>query len=77
MVLTPEGEGVLRDLAWQLQGVDAAITMQRDPVYVESERVAYVDAVVGLAELAGPHVLEGLRLGIDDAPSGRSRDEAA
>jgi hypothetical protein len=30
--------------------VDAAITMQRDPVYVESERVAYVDAVAGKAE---------------------------
>jgi glycosyltransferase involved in cell wall biosynthesis len=43
MVLTPEGERVLRDLSWQLQGVDAAITMRRDPVYVESERVAYVD----------------------------------
>ena len=50
MVLTPEGEGVLRDLAWQLQGIDAAITMRRDPVYVESERVAYVDAVQGKAE---------------------------
>jgi glycosyltransferase involved in cell wall biosynthesis len=50
MVLTPEGERVLRDLAWQLQGIDAAITMQRDPVYVESERVAYVDAVPGKAE---------------------------
>jgi glycosyltransferase involved in cell wall biosynthesis len=50
MVLTPEGELVLRDLAWQLQGVDAAITMRRDPVYVESERVAYVDAALGKAE---------------------------
>jgi glycosyltransferase involved in cell wall biosynthesis len=50
MVLTPEGERVLRDLAWQLQGIDAAITMQRDPVYVESERVAYVDALPGKAE---------------------------
>ena len=29
MVLTPEGERVLRDLSWQLQGVDAAITMRR------------------------------------------------
>jgi glycosyltransferase involved in cell wall biosynthesis len=50
MVLTPEGERVLRDLAWQLQGIDAAITMRRDPVYVESERVAYVDALQGKAE---------------------------
>src|SRR5215211_5935837 len=43
MVLTPEGEGVLGDLAWQLQGIDAAITMRRDPVYVGNERVAYID----------------------------------
>jgi len=50
MVLTPEGEGVLGDLAWQLQGIDAAITMRRDPVYVESESVAYVDTAVGKAE---------------------------
>src|SRR5215218_7492531 len=50
MVLTPQGEQVLRDLAWQLQGIDAAITMRRDPVYVESERVAYVDTVPGKAE---------------------------
>jgi glycosyltransferase involved in cell wall biosynthesis len=50
MVLTPEGERVLRDLSWQLQGIDAAITMRRDPVYVESERVAYVDTVPGKPE---------------------------
>ena len=43
MVLTPEGEVVLRDLAWQLEGIDATITMPRSPVYVESERVAYLD----------------------------------
>jgi hypothetical protein len=43
MVLTPQGEQVLRDLAWQLEGADGAITMPRSPVYVESERVAYVD----------------------------------
>jgi hypothetical protein len=43
MVLTPEGEGVLRDLAWQLEGADGRIGMGRFPVYVESDRVAYVD----------------------------------
>jgi hypothetical protein len=43
MVLTPEGEGVLRDLAWQLQGVDGTVKMCRYPAYVESERIAYVD----------------------------------
>jgi len=43
MVLTPEGERVVRDLAWQLEGIDGSVTMPRSPVYVESERVAYVD----------------------------------
>jgi glycosyltransferase involved in cell wall biosynthesis len=43
MVLTPQGEQVLRDLAWQLEGTDGAITMSRSPVYVESERVVYID----------------------------------
>ena len=43
MVLTPGGERVLRDLAWQLQGIDGTVKMGRYPVYVESERVAYVD----------------------------------
>src|SRR5215208_6058069 len=50
MVLTPEGEGVLGDLGWQLQGIDATVKMRRDPVYVESESVAYVDTTVGKAE---------------------------
>jgi hypothetical protein len=43
MVLTPEGERVLRDLAWQLEGIDGTVKMCRYPAYVESERVAYVD----------------------------------
>jgi hypothetical protein len=43
MVLTPEGERVLRDLSWQLQGIDGTVKMCRYPAYVESERVAYVD----------------------------------
>ena len=50
MVLTPQGERVLRDLAWQLEGIDGAITMRRDPVYVESKRIAYVDTMPGKPE---------------------------
>jgi glycosyltransferase involved in cell wall biosynthesis len=50
MVLTPQGERVLRDLAWQLQDLGAALTMRRDPVYVASDRVAYVDTMLGKAE---------------------------
>ena len=43
MVLTPEGERVVRDLSWQLEGIDGTVKMRRYPVYVESGRVAYVD----------------------------------
>jgi hypothetical protein len=43
MVLTPDGERVMRDLAWQLQGIDGTVKMCRYPAYVESERIAYVD----------------------------------
>jgi hypothetical protein len=43
MVLTPEGERVLRDLDWQLEGIDGTVKMCRYPAYVESERIAYVD----------------------------------
>ena len=50
MVLTPEGERVLRDLSWQLQGTDGTVKMCRFPAYVESERVAYVDTVLGKPE---------------------------
>jgi hypothetical protein len=50
VVPTLQGERVLRDLAWQLQGSDEAITLRRDPVYVESDCVAYVDTTPGRAE---------------------------
>jgi len=33
MVLTPQSERVLRDLAWQLQDLGTSLTMRRDPVY--------------------------------------------
>jgi glycosyltransferase involved in cell wall biosynthesis len=53
MVLTPEGEGVMRDLAWQLEGIDTTVKIRRSPVYVESERVAYVDLARPPGELWG------------------------
>ncbi len=53
MVLTPQGEQVLRDLAWQLEGTDAMVRMRRSAVYVESERVAYVDLGYTHGELWG------------------------
>jgi glycosyltransferase involved in cell wall biosynthesis len=57
MVLTPQGEQVLRDLAWQLQGIDGTVKMRRAPVYVESDRVAHVD----LARTPGAGELWGWR----------------
>ena len=53
MVLTPQGERVLRDLSWQLRGVDGTVKMRRSPVYVEDERVAYVDLATPPGELWG------------------------
>ncbi|MFC6287948.1 hypothetical protein ACFP3Q_12800 [Nocardioides sp. GCM10027113] len=43
MVLTPEGVATYADLSWQLEGVEAVVGMPRHPLFVESDRVAYVD----------------------------------
>jgi glycosyltransferase involved in cell wall biosynthesis len=43
MVLTYEGERVLRDLSWQFEAADAVMPIPRIPVYVESPDVAYLD----------------------------------
>lgn len=44
MVLTEAGERSFDELKWQLEGVDAIITIPRYPVYIESADVAYVDS---------------------------------
>jgi glycosyltransferase involved in cell wall biosynthesis len=46
MVLTEEGEQVLRDLAWQLEATEVVLPILRVPVYVESADVAWVDVGV-------------------------------
>ncbi|WP_232677279.1 glycosyltransferase [Nocardioides sp. R-C-SC26] len=43
MVLTPEGVGVLRDLAWQLQGSGSVVAIPRHPLSIVSEREAWID----------------------------------
>lgn len=43
MVLTKEGEDTFADLSWQLESVEAVISMPRHPLFVESDRVAYLD----------------------------------
>lgn len=43
MVLTREGVATLSDLSWQLRRPDTVVRMPRHPLYVESDRVAYID----------------------------------
>ena len=44
MVLTEDGERRLRHLQWQLAHVEVIVQIPRYPVYVESDRVAYLDS---------------------------------
>ena len=53
MVLTRDGEELLRDLAWQLPGSSAMLYVPRHSLYVESERVAYLDLGFANAEPFG------------------------
>jgi hypothetical protein len=46
MVLTDLGVAVLRDLAWQLEAMDAIVRLPRYPLYLVDDRRAYLD--VGL-----------------------------
>lgn len=50
MVLSHEGEQLLRDLNWQFASSDVAIGMARAGVYVVDERLAFLDAALGSAE---------------------------
>jgi hypothetical protein len=43
MVLTAEGVDTFADLAWQLENVEAVVSMPRHPLFVESDRVAWLD----------------------------------
>ena len=43
MVLTPEGAGILRDLAWQLQATRAIVAMPRHPLTVVDESTGWLD----------------------------------
>jgi hypothetical protein len=47
MVLTDTAAGVLRDLAWQLEGSQAVVKIPRYPLYVADDEHAFLD--VGLA----------------------------
>ncbi len=59
MVLTEEGERTFEELKWQLEAVDAIITVPRYPVYIESDDVAYLDTqVVNREPWAWPNTKE-------------------
>ncbi|UYM04631.1 hypothetical protein [Solicola gregarius] len=49
MVLTREGAATFADLSWQLGNTETVVTMPRHPLFVESDRVAYLD--VGLRNI--------------------------
>ena len=62
MVLSEEGERVLRDLAWRLEGVQRVVAIPRHAVYVRSDTEAWVDALVNREPWAWPN-LPGYRFG--------------
>lgn len=49
MVLTEDAEGLIHDLSWQLPGKDVIVRVPRHSLYVDNDRVAYLD--LGLANV--------------------------
>jgi glycosyltransferase involved in cell wall biosynthesis len=59
MVLTGEGESILSDLAWQLEGKRIRIFMMTVPLYVQSASLAYIDFSIRHFETYGwPNAVE-------------------
>lgn len=55
MVLTAEGVDTFAELSWQLESVEAVIAMPRHPLFVESDRVAYLDVyMINIEEYVFP-----------------------
>ena len=55
MVLTREGIETYAELSWQLESVEAVIAMPRHPLFVESDRVAYLDVwMINIEEYVFP-----------------------
>jgi hypothetical protein len=50
MVLTPEGVAVLTDALWQVESTDSVILLQHQPLYLESDRVGYLDTKLRFQE---------------------------
>jgi glycosyltransferase involved in cell wall biosynthesis len=60
MVLSREGERVLRDLAWQVEGQPTVVRIPRFGLYVESSDVAWVDVALTNREYYGWPNAEGV-----------------
>jgi hypothetical protein len=55
MVLTREGIQTFADLSWQLESVEAVVSMPRHPLFVESDRVAWLDVyMINIEEYVFP-----------------------
>ena len=53
MVLSRDGESLLRDLAWQLPGREVVVFVPRHSLYVASDRLGYLDLGLANAEPYG------------------------
>ena len=59
MVLTEDAEGLIHDLSWQLPGKDVIVRVPRHSLYVDNDRVAYLD--LGLPNVEpGPDLVHEL-----------------
>ena len=76
MVLTREGEALISALSWQLDDSAVSVRLRHHPVYVQDDRVAYVDLGVRNVETYGHpvlsrlHLRQGLRVGDPRPPAG-------
>ena len=76
MVITEEGERYFRNLAWQVRHIEAMIRIPRYPVYIESDRVAYVDGSMKNFEpwawpnLPGYHLIKAFEWELISTPPG-------
>ena len=59
LVLTPPGEGLLSDFNWQVGHHQVTLRMPRHPLYVESDRVAYLDLAWANVDQCGHPVAPG------------------
>jgi hypothetical protein len=50
MVLTAEGSATLADVTWQIESGETIVVLHRSPLYIESDRIGYLDLKPGNTE---------------------------